>query len=140
MYTYFSVLLLFVAFFETTKGNSNDSVSREEFEKFKTDVLTRIDRLSVEKIEQAKQIEGQKRSILDLKSLLAKYDDLSSTISHSEEQPINSTKNVTVGITDGATHSPAHLPLKTVSSSSTYEFNIRLILTILRCQYMSSSI
>ena len=110
-----------VAFLETTKGNSNDCVSREEFEKFKTDVLTRIDRLSVEKTEQAKQIEDQKISILDLKSLLAKNESLSSTILHSEEQPINSTKNVTVGITDGATHSPAQPPLKTVSSSSKYE-------------------
>ena len=117
MYTYFGVLLFFVAFLETTKGNSNGFVSREEFEKFKSDVLTRIDRLSVEKTEQAKQIEDQKRAILDLKSLLAKYDDLSSNSSHSEEPPMNSTSNVTVDVTD--THSPAHLPLKRVSSSST---------------------
>ena len=119
MYTYFGVLLFFVAFLETTKGNSNDCLSREEFEKFKSDVLTRIDRLSVEKTEQAKQIEDQKRAILDLKSLLAKYDDLSSNISHSEEPPMNSTKNVTVDVIDSGTHSPAHLPLKRVSSSST---------------------
>ena len=119
MYTYFGVLLFFIAFFETTKGNSNGFVSREEFEKFKTDVLTRIDRLAVEKTEQAKQIEDQKRAILDLKSLLAKYDDISSTISHSEEPPMNSTKNVTVDVIDSGTHSPAHLPLKRVSSSST---------------------
>ena len=58
MFTDFGVLLFFVTFLETTKGNSNDCLSREEFEKFKTDVLTRIDRLSVEKTEQAKQIPG----------------------------------------------------------------------------------
>ena len=109
---------------ETTKVNSNGCVSREEFEKFKTDVLTRIDRLSVEKTEQAKQIEDQKRAILDLRSMLAKYDDISSNISHSKEPPMNSTRDVTVDVTDSATHSPAHLPLKRVSSSGTYWYDI----------------
>lgn len=50
-------------------------ISRKEFAEFKENVLHHIQELALEKDKQAKQIQYQKKAILDLKRLLAENDE-----------------------------------------------------------------
>ena len=93
MSAYLTVLLLF-SFFEFAKSKPSECISREEFEKFKTEVLTRIESLSLEKYEQAKQIEDQKTATLHLGSLLEKYGNTSLTSSNIQESTTKLTEKV----------------------------------------------
>nr|XP_022297763.1 uncharacterized protein LOC111107086 [Crassostrea virginica] len=112
MSAYLTVLLLF-SFFEFAKSKSSECISREEFEKFKTEVLTRIESLSLEKYEQAKQIEDQKTAILHLGSLLEKYGDTSLTSSNIQESTTKLTEKVPVEPANSMKDSSIPLPLRT---------------------------
>lgn len=115
MIAHFCVLALFFAPFGTAESNSNGCISREEFEKFKTDVLTRIERLTVEKNQ---QIEDQKKTILDLKSLLARFDDTSPISVHHEDLENNSTEDIPLHVSEDASSEP--LPVRRLAPMSMY--------------------
>ena len=120
MSAYLTVLLLF-SFIEFTKSKSSECISREEFEKFKTEVLTRIESLSLEKYEQAKQIEDQKTAILHLGSLLEKYGDTSLTSSNIQESTTKLTEKVPVEPANSMKDSSIPLPLRTETPLSMCE-------------------
>lgn len=50
-------------------------ISRKEFAEFKENVLHHIQELALENDKQAKQIQNQKKAILDLKRMLAQNDE-----------------------------------------------------------------
>nr|XP_022301740.1 heavy metal-binding protein HIP-like isoform X1 [Crassostrea virginica] len=119
MIAHFCVLALFFAPFGTAESNSNGCISREEFEKFKTDVLNRIELLTVEKNQ---QIEDQKKTILDLKSLLARFDDTSPISVHHEDLENNSTEDIPLHVSEDASSEPLPVrrlaPMKRLSSAA----------------------
>ena len=121
MIAHFCVLVLFFAPFGTAESNSNGCISREEFEKFKTDVFTRIERLAVEK---NKQIEDQKKTILDLKSLLARFDDTSPISVHHEDLENNSTEDTPLRVSEDniMDSSSVPLPVRRLAQMSMYMY------------------
>lgn len=74
MKTQLSVALIFVLCGIGIETVATDCISRQEFDDFKANVLNHIRELTLENDKQAKQIEYQKKTILDLKRLLTKND------------------------------------------------------------------
>lgn len=77
MKTQLSVALVFVLCGIGVKTAATDCISRKEFDDFKANVLNHIQELTLKNDKQAKEIEYQKKAILDLKRMLIKYDETS---------------------------------------------------------------
>ena len=125
MHAQLYALFLFFATIGVGKSYSNDCISREEFEKFKTEVFSRIGNLSSENKKQAKHIEDQKKTILELKTSLSRYGNISEIDPHAEESATNSTEKVALQVlNDGKMDSssvPRHVPSRRAVPFSTYE-------------------
>lgn len=57
------------------QADATYSIGRKKFAEFKENVLNHIQNLTLENDKQAKQIQYQKKAILDLKRLLAENDE-----------------------------------------------------------------
>ncbi|XP_052694353.1 complement C1q-like protein 3 [Crassostrea angulata] len=77
MKTQLSVALVFVLCGIGINTAATDCISRKEFDDFKANVLNHIQELTLKNDKQAKEIEYQKKAILDLKRMLVKYDETS---------------------------------------------------------------
>lgn len=63
---------------------TTDFISRQEFDVFKSNVLNHIQELTLENDKQAKEIDYQKKAILDLKRMLRKYDETSINLNQND--------------------------------------------------------
>lgn len=63
---------------------TTDFISRQEFYVFKSNVLNHIQELTLENDKQAKEIDYQKKAILDLKRMLRKYDETSINLNQND--------------------------------------------------------
>lgn len=63
---------------------TTDFISRQEFDVFKSNVLNLIQELTLENDKQAKEIDYQKKAILDLKRMLRKYDETSINLNQND--------------------------------------------------------
>lgn len=75
MKTQLSVALVFVLCGLGIEAAAADCISRKEFDDFKANVLNHIQELTLKNDKQVKEIEYQKNAILELKSMLGKYDE-----------------------------------------------------------------
>lgn len=125
MHAQLYTLFLFSATIGIGKSDSIDCISREEFEKFKAEVFSRIENLSSENKKQAKHIEDQKKTILELKTSLSRYGNTSEIDPHADESAPNSAENVTLQVlNDGTMDSssvPRQVPSRRAMPFSTYE-------------------
>lgn len=80
----FSIALVFVLFGIEKEAVATDCISRREFEDFKANVLNHIQELTLQNDKQAKQIEYQKKAILDLRKLLAKSGEISVNLNQND--------------------------------------------------------
>lgn len=63
---------------------TTDFISRQEFDVLKSNVLNHIQELTLENDKQAKEIDYQKKAILDLKRMLRKYDETSINLNQND--------------------------------------------------------
>lgn len=80
----FSIALVFVLCGLEKEAVATDCISRREFEDFKANVLNHIQELTLQNDKQAKQIEYQKKAILDLRKLLAKSGEISVNLNQND--------------------------------------------------------
>lgn len=84
MKTQLSVAFVFVLCGIGIKTAATDCISRKEFDDFKANVLNHIQELTLKNDKQAKEIEYQKKAILDLKRMLIKYDETSNNLNQND--------------------------------------------------------
>lgn len=83
-YTIALVFVLWEKLIKEIETVTTDFISRQEFDVFKSNVLNHIQELTLENDKQAKEIDYQKKAILDLKRMLRKYDETSINLNQND--------------------------------------------------------
>lgn len=73
---------------------SIDCINSQEFDEFKPIILNHFKKLNLKNDQQAIQIVHQKKTILELKNLIAKYDNTSTDLSPEDSTIFNATSPV----------------------------------------------
>lgn len=91
---YNTVFCCFGFCFVRNRVGSIDCINSQEFDEFKPIILNHFQKLNLKNDQQAIQIVHQKKTILELKNLMAKYDNTSTDLSPEDSTIFNATSPV----------------------------------------------